>query len=209
LRGLWTTIYISAASIVLGTIAGALLAVLRRAHTPLPRALAKGFIEILLALPVLVLLVWAYYCLPLILPIRLSPEVTAIIVLSLSLSAFAAETIRSGIEAIPRGQIEAAEAFRLSRYTIYRYIVFPQALRLILPALVSQFVTCIKLSTMASVIAVYEVLHTANNIVSRTFRPLEIYTLLALLFVALILPTNLLARRLEDPRWKAGNNLLG
>jgi polar amino acid transport system permease protein len=198
MRGMITTLWISGVSVIFGSALGILLVASRKSSIKLLRYPVVIFIEIFLAMPVLVLLIWAYYCLPLILHIKFSAITTAIIVFSCSLSAFVAETMRSGFEAIPRGQIEAALSLKLSRVQTYLYIVLPQAFRLMLPALLTQYLTCFKLSTLASVIAVYEIMHTADNVVSRTYRPLEVYTIVALIFVLVVLPINLLIRKLES-----------
>lgn len=197
LGGLLTTLWISSISIFCGTIIGILLAVARKTRTRIIRYPAIVFIELFLAMPVLVLLIWAHYCLPLLVNLRISASTTAVLVFSLSLAAFVAETMRSGIEAIPNGQVEAGLSLQLSSIQVYKFIVLPQAFRLMLPALLTQYLTCLKLSTLASVIAVYELLHTANNIALQTYRPLEVYTVVALMFVLVILPINLTIRKLE------------
>jgi polar amino acid transport system permease protein len=201
LRGVSLTLRVSLLSIFIGTAIALPLVICRRSSSRILSFSSALIIEIFLAAPVLVLLVWMYYCLPLLLPIRLSPEVSAIIAFSLSLSAFVAETIRSGIEAIPRGHFDAAIAMRLSRYQTYRHIVLPQAFRIVLPAMLTQYLTCIKLSSLASVIGVYELLHTANNIALSTYRPLETYSIVAVLFVLIILPINMGVRAIER-KWK-------
>lgn len=199
-RGLLATLLISGASILVGSALGVILAVARRS-APRPLAvLTTGFTELFLAMPVLVLLVWSYYCLPLIAPVRLSAMMTTILVFTLSLSAFISEIVRAGIEAVPVGQIQAGLSLRLNRIGVYRFIVLPQALRAMLPALLTQYLTTLKLSTLASVIAVHELLHTAGSIVAHTYRPLEVYSAVAVVFIAVILPINILTRRLER-RW--------
>lgn len=199
-RGLLTTLWISFASISIGTAFGILLVMARKAYIKIIKYPAIIFIEIFLAIPVLVLLIWVYYCLPLILDVQLSGSATAVLTFSCSLAAFVAETMRSGIDAIPTGQIEAALSLQLSKIKVYRFIVLPQAFRLMLPALLTQYITCLKLTTLASIVAVYELLHTANNIVSRSYRPLEMYTIVAFIFILVILPINLVIRRIEK-RW--------
>jgi len=200
LRGLGITFWISFASVLAGTVMGLSLAICRRSRFWVLRGCAAAFIEVFLAMPVLVLLIWAYYCLPLLLDVSLSGMTTAILVFSLSLAAFVAETLRSGIDAIPVGQIEAAMSLRLSKPDVYRFIVLPQAFRIVLPALLTQYLTCLKLSSLAAVIAVYELLHTADGIALATYRPLEIYTVVAGMFLVVILPINMAVRAIES-RW--------
>jgi polar amino acid transport system permease protein len=194
--GLYITLTLSIQCILFGTLLGIFVSYFRFSETKIISIFCQAFIEIFLALPVLVLLIWVYYCLPLI-GIRLNSFLTTGIVFSLSLSAFVAETLRTGYESITEGQIEAAKTFLFTRFQIYRYIVFPQALKLVLPALLTQYITAIKLSTIASIIGLYEVLHMANDIVGVTYRPLEIYTILAFLFVVIIAPLNIIVRWLE------------
>lgn len=197
LNGLKITLFISALSIIFGTILGVFLGIARKSKIFILSICSTIFIEIFLALPVLVLLIWVYYCLPLFIGINLNETTTAVLSFTLSLAAFIAETVRSGINSIPQGQIEAGLTLQLSKIQVYRFIILPQAIRLMLPALLTQYLTTIKLTTLASVIAVYELLHTSNNIVSLTYRPLEVYTVVAIIFLIVIIPINLFVRRIE------------
>ena len=127
LKGLLVTLWISFVSIVLGTVIGIFLAAVRKAPTKFIRYPAIVFIEVFLAMPILVLLIWVYYCLSLSLNIKLSAMTTTILVFSCSLSAFIAETLKLGVEAVPKGQIEAGLSLQLSKFNIYRFIILPQA----------------------------------------------------------------------------------
>jgi polar amino acid transport system permease protein len=196
LKGAIITIQLSFLSILFGTILGLILSFTRYSRFLLARVTSKVIIEVFLALPVLVLLIWAYYCLPL-LGLKFNEFWTVIFVFSISLSAFIAETMRSGYDAIPSGQIEAAKTLLFSKIQIFRFIILPQGFRIILPALLTQYITTIKMTTLASVIAVYELLHTANNIAMQTYRSLEVYTVIAIFFLIIIIPINIFTRRIE------------
>ena len=201
-QGAIWTVLVTAGSIFCGTLLGILLSVLRLARPWWLRVPAFLIIELLLALPVLVLLIWIYYCGPLI-GLRLSGFWTAVLALSLSLSAFVEEVIRGGLASVPPGSVEAGRVLGLSRFQTLRWIVLPQALRVMTPPLLGQYISCLKLSSLASVIAVYELLHSAQNLITTTYRPLEIYTAVAGAYVVLILPLSLVTRRIEASKsWK-------
>jgi polar amino acid transport system permease protein len=123
---------------------------------------------------------------------------TAAIAMTVNLSAFAAVTIRSGLEAVPRGQNEAALALGMNPSQVLFRIVLPQTARVLLPNLLGLYITMLKLSSLASVIAVYELLHSANTVISQVYRPLEIYTVIALIYLILVLPMSYLSKRLES-----------
>ncbi len=185
--------------IVIGSLSGLVVAIARGSRFKLIRALAIGYIDVFRTLPVLVLLVWFFFCVPVLLGgIRLSSWVSAIVVLSLNLSAFVAEIVRAGVEGVPSAHVEAARACGLSRLQTLRHIELPIALRNMVPPLVGQYINSIKLSVLASVIAVPELLHKTGDIISQVYRPLEFYTVLAILFLILLLPGTIWSRRLES-----------
>ena len=113
------------------------------------------------------------------------------------LGAFVAETIRGGIEAMPSGYLESARALGMSHWQSMKRIIIPHTLRDTMPSLMNLYITLLKLSSLLSVIAVPELLHSANNIISQTYRPLEIYTSIAVIYLLVIIPLSLLSRRLE------------
>ena len=169
-----------------------------RASQRNPLSFVAGvYTEVMRTIPVLVLIIWLYYCLPILFDLRLSAEAAAILALAFSSSAYSAEIFRAGIRAVPTGQIEAAYALGYSRYQAAKDIVAPQALKLMVPPYVGLFIATVKNSALASFIAVPEVLHTATNAISESFRPLELYTVIAVIYVALLLPLSLLSKRFE------------
>jgi polar amino acid transport system permease protein len=198
LLALLTTIWIGIASIIFGTVIGIALGVMSLNSQSLISWAAKAFIELFLALPTLIILVWLYYSLPLIIPgLVIDGQTCAILGLSLSLSALVADIIRSGINAVPPGEIEVAYCTGLTKSQAIRHILMPQVIQRAWLPLMGQYINTYKFSTLASVIAVPEILHTANAIIAQTYRPLEIYSIVAFLFSATIIPLNLLLRRFQ------------
>lgn len=201
LDALWVTVQLNLWILFLGTVLGFAVWALRSSRIRSLRLLAIGYIDLFRTLPVLVLLVWFFFCVPILLGgIRMGPMMSAVIVLSLNLSAFVAEIIRAGIEAVPAGHVECARACGLSSRQTLREIVLPIALRNMIPPLVGQYINSIKLSVLASIIAVPELLQKTIDIASQVYRPLEFYTVLAILFLILLLPGTILSRRLETGR---------
>ncbi|MFL6232180.1 MAG: amino acid ABC transporter permease [Thermoanaerobaculia bacterium] len=195
---LLVTIFVSLASIVAGTTMGLILALLVLSPSRFLRILGRIIIEIFLALPVLVILVWIYYSVPLLFPrVILSGVTASILGLGMSLSAFVAEVIRGGVNAVPVGELEAAYCTGLTRGQAFRHILLPQVIRKSWPPLMGQYITTYKFSTLASVLAVPEILHVANTIIAQTYRPLEVYTAIAAIFLVTVLPLNVVLRRIE------------
>lgn len=202
-EGAWITLEITFYSIILGTIAGFTLGFGRSARSAWIRVVSGAYVELFLALPVLVLMIWIYYCGPVLAGVSLSGFWAAVLTLSLTLSAFVAEIVRSSLLAVPSGQIEAARAVGMSRLQATWHVVIPQAIRVMVPPLLGMYISTLKLSSLASVVAVYELLHSAQTLIMESFRPLEIYTAVAGIYVALVLPFALLTRRYERAStWK-------
>ena len=197
LRGTLITLELTFFSLIIGTILGLILALLKLSKNPLLKYPAIVFIEIVTGLPLLVLLVWLYYALPIFTGIKISALPTAIIGLSLNLGGFAAEIFRDGIQSIPKGQTEASLTLGLTKFQIIKRIIMPQATKLIVPPLSGRYVETIKLTSLASVIAVDELLHSGQNLISVSFRPLEVYTIIAIIYLIIIIPLTLVLRRFE------------
>jgi len=200
LSGLLLTLELTALTLFFGTTLGFIAALCKLSPASGLRYSANVFIEIFTGLPLLVLLVWLFYAFPIFSGFSFSAFTTAVIALSLNLAGFAAEIFRAGIESVPRGQTEASVALGLSKYQTLKEIVLPQAMRLIIPPLSGRYIETIKLTSLASVIAVDELLHASQNVISVSFRPLEVYTIVAALYLAVILPLTFTLRRFEQPR---------
>tara|TARA_Y100001934_G_scaffold102538_1_gene126112 strand:- start:86 stop:655 length:570 start_codon:yes stop_codon:yes gene_type:complete len=172
------------------------------------RVTNRVYVEFVRAIPLLPMLFWVFYGLPVIfksmgLDINIDAFWGAIITLAISDSAFTAEIFRAGIQSISRGQTEAAQTIGLNYFQTMRYVILPQALRRILPPLANQFIYIVKMSAFASVIGMQELTRRANEIVVTEYRPLEIYTLLIFEYLALVILISFGVRWLER---KLGSN---
>jgi len=195
--GLLTTVSVSLIAIVLAMLLGAALALVAMSRRRALRACYRVYVELVRALPVLVLLLWVYYGLPVVFGIEFGVFTAGVLTLAISDSAFEAEVFRGGIQSIGAGQTEAAQALGLTGWQSMRLVVLPQAIRRILPALGNQFVYVLKMSSLISVIGLQELTRRANELSLVEFRPLEIYSFLILEYLALILIVSWLVRRLE------------
>ena len=206
LSGLTTTIYISIISIVISILIGLLIAIPSLSKNKFLTYLNIGYVEIVRAIPLLVLILWIYYGLPIMTGISFSPFVSGIIALSISESAFQAEIFRAGINSIKKAQWEAGSSLGLNFFKRLRFVILPQAIKNILPALGNQFVYVLKMSSLVSIIGIADLTRKANELVVTTYRPLEIYTFLILEYLVLILIVSYFVRKLERKLKQDSNN---
>lgn len=162
LRGVLNTLLLGFASIAIGVPAGMVISVIRL-YAPKPiRLLMVGYIDIMRAMPVLVVLILVYYALPFV-GIRLSSWSSAILSFSIVMAAYSAEVFRSGIEGVPRGQFEAAAALGIPFLITLRKVVLPQAIRIVIPPTTSNCVSMFKDTSLASTVALPELLKEAQD----------------------------------------------
>ena len=185
--GAYYTIIMSLTAICISVVVGLLVALPGLSEKRSWRAFNRTYVEIVRAVPILVLILWVYYGLPALSGITLNVFWAGVLALALSDSAFQAEIFRAGIQSIARGQYEAAQSISLSYRDTMRYVILPQAIRRILPALGNQLVYMLKMSSLVSVIGLQELTRKANELVVSEYRPLEIYTILVLEYLVLIL----------------------
>ena len=197
LSGLTTTIYISVVSIVISMFLGLIVAIPSLAKSKFLTYINIGYVEIVRAVPLLVLILWIYYGLPIMTGISFSPFVSGIIALAISESAFQAEIFRAGINSIKKAQWEAGSSLGLNFFKRLRLVILPQAIKNILPAIGNQFVYVLKMSSLVSIIGIGDLTRKANELVVTTYRPLEIYTFLILEYLILILIVSFFVRKLE------------
>ena len=197
LSGLTTTIYISLVSIIISMILGLIIAIPSLAKNKFLTYINIGYVEIVRAVPLLVLILWIYYGLPIMTGISFSPFVSGIIALAISESAFQAEIFRAGINSIKKAQWEAGSSLGLNFFKRLRLVILPQAIKNILPAIGNQFVYVLKMSSLVSIIGIGDLTRKANELVVTTYRPLEIYTFLILEYLVLILIVSFFVRKLE------------
>jgi His/Glu/Gln/Arg/opine family amino acid ABC transporter permease subunit len=204
--GMGVTIYISVISIIISMILGFIVAIPSLAKNKFLTYINIGYVEIVRAIPLLVLILWIYYGLPIMTGLSFSPFVSGIIALAISESAFQAEIFRAGINSIKKSQWEAGSSLGLTFFKRLRLVILPQAIKNILPALGNQFVYVLKMSSLVSIIGIADLTRKANELVVSTYRPLEIYTFLILEYLILILIVSFFVRKLEKKLEQDDNN---
>jgi polar amino acid transport system permease protein len=197
LGGIWLTLSLSLTAIFFSVLIGLFIALPGLSVRPGLRWFNRAYVELFRSIPVLVLILWVYYGLPVVLGISMNPFIAGVVALALSDSAFEAEIFRAGIQSIGRSQTEAADALGLNYIQKMRLVILPQAIRRILPPLGNQFVYMLKMSSLVSIIGLQELTRKANELSVTVYRPLEIYTVLVLEYLLLILVVSWLVRRLE------------
>ena len=197
LSGLGNTVLLSLTAISISIVVGLLVALPGLSERPALRRFNRVYVELVRAVPILVLILWVYYGLPQVTGLAINVFWAGVIALALSDSAFQAEIFRAGIQSINRGQYEAAHSISLNYRDTMRYIILPQAIRRILPALGNQLVYMLKMSSLVSVIGMQELTRKANELVVSEYRPLEIYTVLVLEYLVLIMVVSAGVRWLE------------
>lgn len=197
ISGITTTIYISTISILIAMVVGLLVAIPAITKNKYLSYINVFYVEVVRSVPLLVLILWVYYGLPILTGFSFSPFVSGIIALSISESAFMAEIFRGGINAIKKTQWEAATSLGLNFSKKLKFVILPQAFKVILPALGNQFVYVLKMSSLVSIIGISDLTRKANELVVSTYRPLEIYTFLILEYLILILIVSYFVRKLE------------
>ena len=188
LSGLQQTLIISAITLCLAMLGGLLIAVMDMTRFAALRFLALAVGEIIRNTPILVQLLWIYYVLPVAMGINLDSWTALIVGLSIYSSAFIAEAYRAGIQAVPKGHREAAQVLGLSPIQTFTRIILPQAIRLTLPPLAANFVQLIKYSSLGAVISVSEITRRGMELSSSIFRPLEIFTFIAIVYFLICWP---------------------
>lgn len=195
-RGLWTTLQISFTSFALGMALAVVLLPLR-VFAPAPiSAIARGYVELFRGTPLLVQLLLIYFGLPSV-GIKLDAYTACVLAIGLNSAAYQCEILRSAVKSIPELQLLSAESLGFSTAQTYRYVVLPQALRVAVPALVNELVTLVKESSLASVLGVVELTRRGEYLVAYTFRALEVYTAVALIYLAVCGLASQAARHLE------------
>jgi len=195
--GLSYTVLLSVTAISISVVVGLLIALPGLAANRYLRGLNRVYVEGMRAIPILVLILWVYYGLPQVAGFTLTAFWAGVIALAVSDSAFEAEIFRAGIQSIDKGQFEAAHSISLNYTDTMRFVILPQAIRRILPALGNQLVYMLKMSSLVSIIGMQELTRKANELVVTEYRPLEIYTVLLLEYLVLILIVSAGVRWLE------------
>src|SRR5437667_11433347 len=182
IAGTATTFLITIATMAIAIPCGIVVAALRLYAWAPVRTLATAYVELFRNLPLILVVFWAFYVLPILIGVGLSPLATGLAALALNVTAYNAETFRAGLNSIRRGQVEAAMALGMSRTQALRRVVVPQALRRVLPVLASTWVSLFKDTSLVSVIAVTELAYVSMQVRAQPFRVLEMLTAMAGLY---------------------------
>ena len=197
LVGIGYTLTYTVVTVVLGLLIGLVLGLGRLSPSRLVNVPLVGFIEVFRCTPLLVQIIWFYYALPVILGIDLPPWAAATLVLSCYTGAFYAEIFRGGILSIERGQWDAARALGLRWIVAMRLVVLPQAVRRMIPPFMNQSIIQLKNTSLVSTIAVPDLLYQGELINADTYKPLETYTVVAVIYFCLLFPATRLVQAYE------------
>lgn len=196
LNGLWLTIWITVLSLILGTALGLLWALLRTSGIAWLATPTRIFIECVRGIPILVVLFYIYFVLPEI-GLDLTAFQAGVVGLSLTYSCYIGETFRAGIEAVDRGQLEAAKSIGMKHALMMRRVILPQAFRVVTPPYTNNAIMMLKDTSQVSVISVAELTMQGKALASSTFDNMTVFTLVALLYLCLTVPLNILMRHIE------------
>lgn len=204
IKGMWYTIVVSFWSIFFSTVLGLVLASMQASKNRTLKTVALVYVDIFRTIPLLCLLIWIHYVLSAITGISFTPVQSAILSLSLNGTALASEAYRGGLEAIPPTQHQAGFSLGFSELGTFRHIILPQALFSTLPAITNVYITNIKNTTITMIVSVPEVMFRAQEVTVQVFRPLEMYTGAAILYVAFIVAFSYAMRMVERlQKWQS------
>ena len=195
--GIAVTLLFTVATVAAGLIIGLAAGIVRSTMSRWVSAPVAIVVEAFRCTPLLVQIVWVYYALPVLIGVEMSAVTACFLALSLYAAAFYAEIFRGGIDAVDRGQWEAARALGMRQARIFRRIVLPQAIRIMIPAFINQTVLQLKNTSLVSTVAVGDLLYQGSVITAATYRPLEIYTAVAGLYFAMLYPLTVAAQHVE------------
>ncbi|SUZ53658.1 uncharacterized protein METZ01_LOCUS6512 [marine metagenome] len=196
-KGLWITIYISAISMIFALIIGLFISILRLSKIYILVLISRTYIEFFRGIPLFVFIIWLYYGLAMVSGINFDPITAGIICLSMQHGGYLAEIYRAGIQAVAKGQWEASFSLGFSIINTFIRIIFPQAVKIIIPPTANMFIGMLKDSALVSIIGVNELMRQSQIATSLTFRPFEFYTVTALIYIILTLGLSQMAKFLE------------
>ena len=186
-EGLLYTLLVSVVGLVIGFALGALFGLLRLSRFKIVNALATVYIEVVRGTPLLVQAIWLFYALPLIIQYTLPSLLAGIIVIGINSGAYIAEIVRGAVQSIEPGQMEAGRSLGMSHHITMLKVIWPQAFKRMIPPLGNQFIISIKDTSLLSVILVPELLFQSRTIASNHFNAVEIYTAVAVFYLAITL----------------------
>ena len=206
LLGLLNTLKVTGLALVFGVPLGLALALLRLSTVRPLSGTAAFVIEFFRTTPPLVQLFWFFFALPILVDVRMTPFIAAIVTFSIQSSAFFAEIFRGGILSIDRGQWEGARAIGMSYVQSLRRVILPQAVKRMIPAFMERSIELMKTTTLVSTVAYTDLMFQANDLAQKTFRPLEVYTVVAVMYFILIFAFSQLSLLVEHRLARSGES---
>lgn len=197
LTGLWGTIWLAAITVLLGTVLGLLVAILRMSRSKILNAVSGVYIEILRGTPILLQLYFFWLVLPKVMPFKMSDTACIVVALIINSSAYISEIIRAGIAAVDPGQWEAARSLGLSETNVMRRVILPQAVKNILPALCNEFIAEVKGTSLASVFFIRELTTAYKTVQSTTFLSVQPLLIAGMIYLVVTTVLSWAVRRLE------------
>lgn len=204
-KGLWMTLQLTLAANIIGLSLGFAVSLLSTARNPLIRMPTSLFIEFFRCTPVIIQVIWFFYCVPLIFNVFLDPFVMGVLTLGLNLTAFNAEAYRAAIQSVPREQLDAGVALGLNPMQRVMHIVLPHAWRQATPVLMTNGITIFQQSALVAIVAIQDLMYMGKQLATESYRPIETFTTVALMYFAISFPLSQLVQYLERRRACAGH----
>lgn len=196
-EGLKVTLELALVANLIGLTCGFVLCLMTLSRWFFVRWPAQLFIEFFRCTPALLQIVWFFYCVPMLFNVFVDPIAMGFLALGLNLTAFNAEAYRAGVQAVPREHLDASVALGLRAWQRTLYVVLPQSLRSALPVLITNGIGTLQQSALVAIVAVADLMYVGKSLATETYRPLETYTLIALVYFALSLPVSQLVQWFE------------
>ena len=204
--GLLVTMQISAITLIAGLGLGFILGLGRYSRLQIFRLPSSVFVELFRNVPALVVIIWFFFAFPIIIGLMIQAFLAATLTLAIVAAAFYAEIFRAGINSIERGQWESASALGMTRLELLRRVILPQAIKRMIPAFLERTIELLKTTPLMAAVAYSDLLFQAMDIAQKTFRPLEVLTVVAGIYFMMIYPTSLGVRKLERKLAKSGES---
>ena len=195
--GAWMTFKMALGGIAIALVVGLLIALMRMSRFKPLSAFGDAYIQFFRGMPLFVFLIWLYYGVAMLTGVNIPAVTTALVCLSMLHSSYLAETYRAGIESVTKGQREAALSVGLKPSQVMRYIVLPQAIRTVLPAIGNEFMVMFKSTTILGLVGVEELVKKIQFATALSYRPFELYSILALIFVVTVTVLSRMVKLLE------------
>jgi polar amino acid transport system permease protein len=197
LDGLLVTLKLTVLANAMGLSLGFGVALLLMSPVRVVRWIATAFVEFFRCTPALIQIVWFFYCVPILFDVFLDAVTMGVLALGLNLTAFNAEAYRAAIQAIPRAHLDASVALGLGWRARIIHVVFPQALRLAVPVLITNAIGCFQQTALVALVAVSDLMYQAKTLSTQTYRPIETFTVVALIYLAISFPVSQLVTYFE------------